>query len=59
MSSSGEGETFTIGGHVDATDGRCGSLIRLIVDPTTESFTHLAVSPATTRSVRDSSRPIS
>jgi uncharacterized protein YrrD len=45
MSSSGEGETFTIGGHVDATDGRCGSLIRVIVDPTTESLTHLAVQP--------------
>ena len=45
MSSSGEGETFTIGGHVDATDGRCGSLVRVIVDPTTESLTHLAVQP--------------
>jgi len=45
MTSSGEGETFTIGGHVDATDGRCGSLIRVIVDPTTESLTHLAVQP--------------
>jgi uncharacterized protein YrrD len=46
MSSSGEGETFTIGAHVDGTDGRCGSLIRVIVDPTTESLTHLAVQPA-------------
>ena len=45
MSSSGQAETFTIGGHVDATDGRCGSLIRLIVDPTTQSVTHLAVAP--------------
>ena len=45
MSSSGEGETFTIGAHVDATDGRCGSLVRVIVDPTTESLTHLAVQP--------------
>jgi sporulation protein YlmC with PRC-barrel domain len=45
MSLSGEEETFTIGGHVDATDGRCGSLVRLIVDPTTESLTHLAVQP--------------
>ena len=45
MTSIGEGETFTIGGHVDATDGRCGSLIRVIVDPTTESLTHLAVQP--------------
>lgn len=45
MSSSGEGETFMIGAHVDATDRRCGSLIRVIVDPTTESLTHLAVQP--------------
>lgn len=46
MSSSGEEETFTIGAHVDATDGRCGSLVRLIVDPATQSLTHLAVEPA-------------
>jgi sporulation protein YlmC with PRC-barrel domain len=45
MSSSGEKKTFSIGAHVDATDGRCGSLIRLIVDPTTQSLTHLAVQP--------------
>ena len=45
MSSSGEWETFTIGAHVDATDGHCGSLIRVIIDPTTESLTHLAVQP--------------
>jgi hypothetical protein len=45
MSSSHEGERFTIGAHVDATDGRCGSLIRLIVDPTNESLTHLVVQP--------------
>jgi hypothetical protein len=45
MSSSGEGERFTIGARVDATDGRCGSLIHMIVDPTTESLSHLAVQP--------------
>jgi hypothetical protein len=45
MSSSDERETLTIGAHVDATDGRCGSLIRVIVDPATESLTHLAVAP--------------
>jgi hypothetical protein len=28
MSSSGEGERFKIGAHVDATDGRCGRLTR-------------------------------
>jgi sporulation protein YlmC with PRC-barrel domain len=43
--STGKGQTFTIGAHVDATDGRCGSLIRLVVDPATESLTHLAVQP--------------
>jgi uncharacterized protein YrrD len=45
MSSSGEGETFRVGAHVDATDRRCGRLIHVIVDPTTESVTHLAVQP--------------
>jgi uncharacterized protein YrrD len=45
MSSRDQTETFTFGAHVDATDGRCGSLIRVIVDPTTESLTHLAVQP--------------
>jgi uncharacterized protein YrrD len=44
MTSSG-GESFTIGAHVDATDGRCGHLARLIVDPTAESLTHLVVEP--------------
>jgi sporulation protein YlmC with PRC-barrel domain len=45
MTSSGEGERFTIGAHVDATDGRCGHLTRVIVDPKTETLTHLAVQP--------------
>jgi uncharacterized protein YrrD len=45
MSSSGEGERFTIGAHVHATDGRCGHLIRVIVDPAAESLTHLVVQP--------------
>jgi sporulation protein YlmC with PRC-barrel domain len=45
MDSSGEGERFTMGAHVDAADGRCGYLTRVIVDPATESLTHLAVQP--------------
>ena len=45
MSSSGEAERFAIGAHVDATDGRCGRLIRVIIDPGDESLTHLAVEP--------------
>jgi uncharacterized protein YrrD len=45
MSSSGEGERFRIGAHVDATDGRCGHLARVIVNPAGESLTHLVVEP--------------
>jgi sporulation protein YlmC with PRC-barrel domain len=45
MSSSGEVERFAIGAHVDATDGRCGRLTRVIVNPGDESLTHLAVEP--------------
>jgi sporulation protein YlmC with PRC-barrel domain len=45
MSSSGDGERFTIGSHVDATDGRCGRLTRVIADPVTGSLTHLVVTP--------------
>ena len=45
MSLSGEAERFTIGAHVDATDGRCGRLTRVILDPGDESLTHLVVEP--------------
>jgi len=45
MSSSDERETFTIGAHVDATDGRCGHLTRVIFDPVAESLTHRVVEP--------------
>lgn len=45
MGSSGEAERFTIGAHVDATDGRCGRLTRVILDPGDESLTHLVVEP--------------
>lgn len=45
MSSSSEGERFTIGAHVDATDGRCGHLARVIFDPLAESLTHVVVEP--------------
>ena len=41
MSSSGDRERFTIGGHVEATDGQCGQLIRVIVDPVAETLTYL------------------
>jgi hypothetical protein len=45
MSSSGEGERFKIGAHVDATDGRCGSLTRVIFDPIADVLTDLVVEP--------------
>ncbi|MFZ0972757.1 MAG: PRC-barrel domain-containing protein [Solirubrobacteraceae bacterium] len=34
-----------IGAHVDATDGPCGNLARLIFNPTTDVLTHLIVEP--------------
>jgi hypothetical protein len=45
MSSSGEGERFKIGAQVDATDGRCGQLTRVIFDPVADALTHLVVEP--------------
>jgi PRC-barrel domain len=45
MSSSDKGDVFTIGAHVEATDGRCGHLVRVIFDPVADSLTHLVVEP--------------
>jgi uncharacterized protein YrrD len=45
MSSSIEGESFKIGAHVEATDGRCGHLTRVIIDPVADALTHLVVEP--------------
>jgi uncharacterized protein YrrD len=45
MSSSDKGQRFTIGARVDAADGRCGHLTRVIIDPVAESLTHLVVEP--------------
>ncbi len=45
MSASGEHESLKIGAHVDATDGRCGNLARLIFNPITDVLTHLIVEP--------------
>jgi sporulation protein YlmC with PRC-barrel domain len=36
---------FTIGAEVSCTDGVCGKLRRVIVDPVAEAVTHLAVEP--------------
>ena len=46
MSSSNKGNVFTIGSHVEATDGRCGHLSRVIFDPVADLLTHLVVQPA-------------
>ena len=45
MSSSDAHESFKIGVQVDATDGPCGNLARLIFNPTTDVLTHLIVEP--------------
>lgn len=45
MSSSSGGEAFEIGAHVDAIDGRCGHLARVIFDPVADVLTHLIVEP--------------
>jgi sporulation protein YlmC with PRC-barrel domain len=36
---------FTIGANVSCTDGTCGEVRRLIVDPAAETVTHLVVEP--------------
>jgi len=36
---------FTIGADVSCTDGSCGELTRVVVDPITRSVTHLVVEP--------------
>ena len=45
MSSGTVRETFKIGAHVDATDGRCGHLERVIFNPVADLLTHLVVEP--------------
>jgi hypothetical protein len=36
---------FTIGANASCSDGRCGKLTRLIVDPETQAVTHLVIDP--------------
>jgi sporulation protein YlmC with PRC-barrel domain len=38
-------EQFTIGAEVSCTDGRCGALSRVVVDPVARELTHLVVEP--------------
>ena len=40
------GEAFTIGSDVSCTDGVCGELTRVVVDPVARAVTHLVVEPA-------------
>ena len=44
-SSAPGGERFTIGAQVDATDGECGQLARVVIDPIAQALTHLVVAP--------------
>jgi sporulation protein YlmC with PRC-barrel domain len=39
------GDEFRMGLEVDGTDGTCGKLVRLIVDPVKQELTHLVVAP--------------
>jgi hypothetical protein len=41
-----QGETLRIGARVLATDGHCGALLRVIIDPVAQALTHLVVAPA-------------
>lgn len=40
-----ETERFTIGAEVSCTDGPCGTLTRIVVDPVADVVTHLIVEP--------------
>jgi sporulation protein YlmC with PRC-barrel domain len=40
-----ETTTFTIGAQASCTDGVCGDVIRVVVDPITRTVTHLVVEP--------------
>src|SRR5947209_12738903 len=38
-----ESEPLRIGSRVDAVDGACGELVRVIIDPVAQKVTHLVV----------------
>jgi sporulation protein YlmC with PRC-barrel domain len=40
-----EERKFTIGARASCTDGHCGEVRRLIIDPATETITHLVIQP--------------
>lgn len=43
---------FDIGSEVDCTDGVCGELSRVVVDPVAQSITHIAVDPRARHGIR-------
>jgi hypothetical protein len=45
MSFGGESERFQVGVHVEGTDGRCGTLEGVVIDPVKGALTHLIVKP--------------
>ena len=45
MNSGAENQRFKMGARVDAQDGHCGHLTRVIIDPIAQSLTHLVVTP--------------
>jgi uncharacterized protein YrrD len=40
-----EEQQFTIGAQASCTDGHCGEVHRLIIDPATDAVTHLVIQP--------------
>ena len=45
MSAGGEAERFRIGARVEATDGDCGELTAVVIEPVARALTHLIVTP--------------
>lgn len=45
QSSAGAAGRFTIGSRVAASDGECGELARVVIDPVAQTLTHLVVAP--------------
>src|ERR1700678_1370677 len=45
MSDMVQGTQFTIGAAANCTDGPCGEVIRVVIDPVAETVTHLVVEP--------------
>ena len=48
---------FTIGAEVSCTDGVCGEMIRVIVDPVARAVTDLVVEPTGRQGLRPARAP--